>query len=96
MIGPELLIALVVVLGLILLMRWVFRPSRPPRAVLPSDATPGLLVPVATGLLRAEAIAVRTRLRQAEIRASLAAAESGGFDVRVFAADAEQARELLS
>jgi hypothetical protein len=95
--NPE-LIAIGVVLGLVVASRWIFRPSRSSRAQRndASDAANlGLLTVIAT-LPRREAAASRGRLREAGIRASTSLRRDGQFDVLVFLADADRARELLT
>jgi uncharacterized protein YjbI with pentapeptide repeats len=97
--GYDLLIALAVALLLVLLLRWVFRPSRPRPARRPPDAAEsaelGLLTVVVTGLDRQSAMLRRARLGQAGIRSSMSRRRDGRFDVLVFAADAGAARTLL-
>ena len=92
---PILLGVLLVAVVLILVMRWVFAPSRPPRVDVPADVTPGLLVTIATGLSRVQALSLRATLGDANIRSSMATRRDGTVDVRVFAADADRARALL-
>ncbi len=89
-------LALVVLLGMSLLMRWVFRPSRPrQRVLIPGDAVPGLLVTMRAGLLRADGLALRANLGDAGIRSSMSTRRDGRVDVSVFSADAERARAVL-
>jgi hypothetical protein len=95
-----LIVAVVVVLGLALVLRWTFKPSRPPapgvRRVDAADSDQlGLLTVVAAGLDRSEALRQRTRLSEAGIRASLSRRRDGRFDVLVFRANAEAARARL-
>jgi hypothetical protein len=95
--GSAEVIALLVVGGLSVVTRWVFKPSRPrrPRPVDASDARElGLLSVIAT-VDRAGAAADRSRLAAAGIRASTSLRRDGHFDVLVFSQDAERARELL-
>jgi hypothetical protein len=94
-----LVLALVVVGGLALLMRWIFKPSRP-RGTRPlidaGDSTElGLLDVVATGLPRAAALSARATLGDAGIRSSMSRRRNGALDVLVFRVDADRARELL-
>lgn len=95
---PE-IAALVVIIGLAAVSRWVFRPSRPNRLVQRMNATDarelGLLVVIAT-LSRSEAQAQRSRLADNGIRASTSLRSDGRFDLLVFSQDVERARELLS
>jgi hypothetical protein len=94
--APE-VVAFLVVGVLAVVMRWVFKPSRPRRA-RPIDASDarelGLLTVIAT-VDRAGAAAQRSRLADAGIRASASLRRDGRFDVLVFAQDADRARELL-
>ena len=92
------LTALVIVVLLGFVLRWVFRPSRTPRGA-PVDASEstelGLLTVVASGLRRSDAIADRARLGDAGIRSSMSRRRDGTMDVLVFHADVDQARRLL-
>jgi hypothetical protein len=93
------LIAFGAVLVLALVMRWVFRPSRPRRMTRPLDASDapdlGLLTVIASGVDRAEALRRRAALGAAGIRSSMSRRRDGTLDVLVFSADAEAARILL-
>jgi hypothetical protein len=88
-----------VVVILALVMRWVFRPSRPRPAVRPPDATEspdlGLLTVVLSGLDRQDALARRARLGESRIRSSMSRRRDGSYDVLVFHGDANRARILL-
>lgn len=95
------LIALIAVGLLALVMRWVFRPSRP-RIGRPADATEaadaralGLLEVLVSRLDRASALQLRDRLNAADIRSSMSRRRDGTMDVLVFRADVERARALL-
>ena len=91
-----LITALVALMIMATLMRWVFKPSRPRhRTVIPADAVPGLLEPVRTGLTRADGMALRAVLGDAGIRTSMSTRRDGRVDVSVFTADAARARALL-
>ena len=96
--GP-LVVALVVVGLLILVTRWVFRPSRP--NVIPrrppdaSDGAIGLLTVVLSGVPKPDVDARRALLTAAGIRSSVSNRRDGTVDVLVFAADAEKARIVL-
>lgn len=94
---PE-LVAILVVVALIVVARWVFRPSRPKRTVQRIDASDarelGLLVVVAT-VNRADAAEQRGRLADAGIRASTSLRQDGRYDLLVFSSDVSRARELL-
>jgi hypothetical protein len=93
------LIALGAVLVLALVMRWVFRPSRPRPASRPVDASEstdlGLLTVIVSGVDRAEAMRRRAVLGGAGIRSSMSKRRDGALDVLVFHADADTARILL-
>lgn len=91
-------IALLVVGVLALVMRWVFRPSRPRTGPIvdASDARElGLLHVVAVGLSRSEALRRQAVLAQAGIRASISRRRDGGTDLLVFTDDLDRARSAL-
>jgi hypothetical protein len=95
------LIALIAVGLLALVMRWVFRPSRP-RTGRQADAAEaadaralGLLDVLVSRLDRPAALQVRARLGEADIRSSMSRRRDGTMDVLVFRADLERARALL-
>ena len=92
-------IALIVILLLMLIMRWVFRPSRPRQGARPPDATDsqnlGLLTVVLSQLSRAEALARRAELSEADIRSSLSKRRDGTLDLLVFRTDVDRARLVL-
>lgn len=92
-------IAIIVILILALVMRWVFRPSRTRVVTRPVDAAEsanlGLLTVIGSGLPRAEAMQYRGVLGEAGIRASTSKRRDGNFDVLVFQGDADKARILL-
>jgi len=94
-----LIIAVVVVLLLSLVLRWIFRPSRPRRGVRPVDAADspdlGLLTVVVSGLDRQAAMQQRAVLGRAGIRSSMSIRRDGKLDVLVFHGDADAARLLL-
>ena len=96
--GP-LITALLVVGVLVLVTRWVFRPSRPnvrPRRPLDaSDADLGLLTVVLSRVPKQDIATRRAALSEAGIRSSISARRDGTVDVLVFAADAEKARIVL-
>jgi hypothetical protein len=95
--GSAEIVALLVVAGLGLLTRWVFKPARPrrPPPVDAADARElGLLTVIAT-VDRSGAATDRSRLAAAGIRASTSLRRDGRFDVLVFTQDADRARELL-
>lgn len=92
------LIALVAIGLMAVIMRWVFRPSRPRTGPLvdASDARElGLLTVIATGVARPEAMRQRARLGDAGIRSSMSRRRDGTVDVLVFHRDVDQARALL-
>jgi hypothetical protein len=93
------LIALGAVLLLAVIMRWVFRPSRPHRASRPVDASDspdlGLLTVILSGVDRAEAMRRRALLGEAGIRSSMSKRRDGKLDVLVFHGDADAARILF-
>jgi hypothetical protein len=92
------LIAIGAVLVLMLVLRWVFRPSRPRQGV-PIDAADspelGLLTVVVAGVDRTEALRRRAVLGEAGIRSSMSKRRDGRLDVLVFHGDADTARILL-
>lgn len=99
MIGPT---AALLALGLIVLIcRWVFstsdRDDRTARRLAAARARGdyGLLVPIASAPTPAEAGQLRTRLRDAGLRATVAAGEPDCWAVLVFRADADRARTLV-
>jgi hypothetical protein len=93
------LIAVGAVLVLMLIMRWVFRPSRPRVGGRPVDASDspelGLLTVIMSGVDRQEAMRRRAVLGEAGIRSSMSKRRDGTLDVLVFHADADAARILL-
>jgi hypothetical protein len=97
------LVACGALLVIILLCRWVFstkdRDARAARrtalAVSSRGGDYGLLVPVATVRTPADAEMLRSLLREAGIRCTIAA-DADGAEVLVFRADAGRARELVS
>lgn len=93
---PE-IAALVVVVGLTVAARWVFRPSRK-HHVQRMDAADarelGLLMVIAT-TDRRQAVEQRSRLADAGIRASTSLRKDGHYDLLVFSQDFDRARQLL-
>jgi hypothetical protein len=93
------IIAILVILVLALIMRWIFKPSRPNRATRPVDASDspdlGLLTVVESGLPRQAALARRATLQEAGIRSSMSKRRDGLLDVLVFHGDVDAARLLL-
>ena len=97
---PASVIALIVIGIMILIMRWVFAPSRPRwKQARTIDATEapdlGLLTVITSGLSRHDALAQRARLGNAGIRSSMSTRRDGTMDVLVFHADVTSARALL-
>lgn len=93
------IVAILVILLLALVLRWVFRPSRPRPATRPVDAAEsdelGLLTVIVPGLPRQEAMEHRARLGEAGIRSSMSKRRDGRLDVLVFHGDADRARDVL-
>jgi hypothetical protein len=93
------IIAILVILVLALIMRWIFKPSRTTRAARPVDASEspdlGLLSVVESGLSRQAALARRATLQEAGIRSSMSKRRDGLLDVLVFHGDVDAARLLL-
>ena len=93
-----LVVVIVVVCMLSLVMRWVFKPSRPRtgRAVDAAESTDlGMLDVLATDLSRSDAMTLRATLGDAGIRSSMSRRKNGDVDVLVFHDDLPRARELL-
>lgn len=93
------IIAIVVILLLALVLRWIFKPSRPRQGQRPVDASEspnlGLLTVVVSGVSRQDAMTRRATLGEAAIRSSMSKRRDGTLDVLVFHADADRARVLL-
>ena len=91
------LTALIALLVLIVVMRWVFaRPKyRRARPVDATEAQLGLLSVIATALPRQDAMQARAVLGESEIRSSMSRRRDGNYDVLVFHADVDRARGLL-
>jgi hypothetical protein len=82
---------------LIVVMRWVFAPSRP-RTGRPDrgpNANLGLLVPVVSEATRANALKAKNHLSGQGIRCSVSRLDRDSYDVLVFEPDAEKAAKLL-
>lgn len=97
---PDIVTALITIGLLALIMRWVFRPSRPnARPKRPVDATDaenlGLLTVVLSGVNRQDALEQRATLSAAGIRSSTSSRRDGTLDVLVFRADVDRARIVL-
>ncbi|MGI8665711.1 MAG: hypothetical protein ACR2N4_06755 [Jatrophihabitans sp.] len=83
---------------LMLVMRWVFTPSRPRtgRPEYGPQANLGLLTPVLPATSRSEALRMKNLLSQRGVRCSVSRLETDSYDVLVFRRDAEQARQILA
>jgi hypothetical protein len=84
---------------LMLFMRWVFAPSPRPRTGRPQTgphANLGLLVAAASQLPRTRALATRDLLSRNGIRCSVSRLDRDSYDVLVFNADLDRARDLLA
>jgi hypothetical protein len=94
------IIAIIVVLILVLVMRWIFTPSHrsgPQARVDASSSTDlGMLTVVATNLPRNAALQARALLGDAGLRSSMSRRRDGNLDVLVFHDDVDRARLLLS
>jgi hypothetical protein len=89
--------AVVLVSVLTLVLRWVFKPSRPAtgRPQYGAGANLGLLTPVVSQAPRAQALRAKTRLSGEGIRCSVSRRALDCYDVLVFAGEADRARRLL-
>ncbi len=97
------IIAVAVMVGLVLLCRWVFSTTEKDRVLARRKVAAqtrgdyGLLVPVAAARTDDEARALRERLREAGIRGTVAPGSvPGELTVMVFRDDADRARTLVS
>jgi hypothetical protein len=90
--------ALVVVLLLGFVLRWVFGTPRQSRRIYDATDAPdlGLLTVVASRLGRQDALARRAELQAAGIRSSMSRRRDGTQDVLVFNSDADRARTVLN
>jgi hypothetical protein len=90
--------AFLIVGGLVLVLRWTFKPSRPRtgRPQYGPHADLGLLTPVLSAAALTDALAARDRLSEHGIRCSLSRLNRDSYDVLVFAPDVERARQLLA
>jgi hypothetical protein len=93
------IIAIVVVLMLVLVMRWIFTPSHRSGPLARVDASAstdlGMLIVVAANLSRNSALQARALLGDAGLRSSMSRRRDGNLDVLVFRDDVDQARQLL-
>jgi hypothetical protein len=90
--------AIGIVVVLMLMMRWVFQPSRP-RTGRPDsgpNADLGLLTPVLSRAPRSQVLSAKDLLSQRGIRCSVSRLDRDSYDLLVFGADADRARALLA
>lgn len=93
------LAAILIVLAMIPLISWIFRPARKRVVTRPVDASDspnlGLLSVIVSGLTKQDALEQRARLGESDIRSSMSRRRDGRYDVLVFHGDADTARLLL-
>ncbi|MEO7262802.1 MAG: hypothetical protein ABI047_16345 [Jatrophihabitantaceae bacterium] len=90
--------AIGIMAALMLVTRWVFKPSRP-RTGRPqggSDADLGLLTPVLSHAPRSQVLAAKNLLSGRGIRCSVSRLDRDSYDLLVFNAEADRARQLLA
>jgi hypothetical protein len=90
--------AIGIVVVLMLVTRWVFQPSRP-RTGRPDsgpNADLGLLTPVLSHAPRSQVLSAKNLLSERGIRCSVSRLDRDSYDLLVFGADADRARELLA
>jgi hypothetical protein len=83
---------------LVVVMRWVFRPSRP-RTGRPAhgpQADLGILVPVRTRAARSDAIRSKNALSSSGVRCSMSRIAADSYDVLVFRDDLNSAEQILA
>ena len=90
--GRETIIALLAMLVVALICRWVFSPTHTPVRRPPGPADYGLLVPVTRAISAEDAAMLRDHLVAEGVRASV----NDEHDVLVFQADLSRARQLVS
>jgi DNA-binding transcriptional ArsR family regulator len=94
------LIAILAVLVLVFVMRWIFTPSHrsgPDARLDASKSTDlGMLTVVLSDLSRSAAMQARSVLGDAGLRSSMSRRRDGKVDVLVFRDDVARARALLS
>jgi hypothetical protein len=90
--------AIGIVAVLILMTRWVFQPSRPRtgRPEVGPNADLGLLTPVLSRAPRSQVLVAKNLLSHEGIRCSVSRLDRDSYDLLVFGADADRARELLA
>ncbi len=83
---------------LTLMMRWVFKPSRPRtgRPQTGPQADLGLLTPVLSASPRGQVLAAKNLLSENGIRCSVSRLDRDSYDLLVFGPDADRARRLLT
>ncbi|MEO6502702.1 MAG: hypothetical protein ABIQ09_12400 [Jatrophihabitantaceae bacterium] len=90
--------AIGIMVMLVLTSRWVFQPSRP-RTGRPQggpNADLGLLTPVLSHAPRSQVLAAKSLLSERGIRCSVSRLDRDSYDLLVFNAEADRARELLA
>jgi hypothetical protein len=90
--------AIGIVAVLMMMTRWVFKPSRP-RTGRPDsgpDADLGLLIPVLSHASRSRALTAKNLLSEQGIRCSVSRLDRDSYDLLVFRADADRAHALLA
>ena len=90
--------AIGIVAVLMLMTRWVIKPSRP-RTGRPEsgpNADLGLLTSVLSHAPRSQVLAAKNLLSERGIRCSVSRLDRDSYDLLVFRADADQARTLLA
>ena len=96
---PTLLFWAFIVIGVLMLMtRWVFKPSRP-RTGRPEsgpNANLGMLAPVLAAAGRTDALEAKNLLSQRGVRCSVSRLDRDSYDVLVFKTDMDRAKELLA
>jgi hypothetical protein len=90
--------AIGIVVVLMLMTRWVFKPSRPRtgRPQTGPNANLGLLTPVLSQAPRSQVLSAKNLLSTQGIRCSVSRLDRDSYDLLVFGADADRARELLA
>ncbi len=86
-----------IVAVLMVVMRWVFSPSRP-RTGRPDSgpqADLGLLTPVLSGAPRSQVLAAKNLLSTQGVRCSVSRLDRDSYDLLVFGRDADRAHQLL-
>jgi hypothetical protein len=93
------IIAILVVIMLAFLMKWIFTPShrsgREARVDASASTDLGMLSVVAANLPRSAALQARALLGDAGLRSSMSRRRDGNLDVLVFHDDVDRARAVL-